>query len=174
MNLKMKMFVVLLLGLFCALPAFADVKLGYVDLQSALREVHEGQQARQKLEKEIAKRKQEINAEEDRIRNEQENFKKQAAKMSDAAYNQKLVELQNKASAFYQKAQAMQDEMAQMEQALLKEIFEKMDSIIADIAKREGLTMMFEKTNSGIVWAPASIDYTAELVRAYNEKHKLK
>ncbi|MCL2177927.1 MAG: OmpH family outer membrane protein [Proteobacteria bacterium] len=162
----------LLLGLVLALPAWANVKLGYVDLQRALREVAEGQQARQKLEKEIEKRKKELEAEENKIKNEQENFQKQAAMMSETARGQKLAELQATASAFFQKAQKMQEEMAQVEQTELKKIFEKMDPIIAAIAQREGLTMMFEKTNSGLVWAPPSIDYTNELVRTYNEKHK--
>jgi len=163
---------VLLLSFLFSLPVLAQVKLGYVDLQRALREVTEGQQARQKLEKEIEKRKKELEAEENKIKGEQENFQKQAAMMSEAARGQKLTELQNNASAFLQKAQKMQEEMAQIEQAALKSIFEKMDPIIEAIAQREGLTMMFEKTNSGLVWAPASIDYTNELVRTYNEKHK--
>ncbi|MCL2625919.1 MAG: OmpH family outer membrane protein [Cystobacterineae bacterium] len=162
----------LLLGFMLALPVLADVKLGYVDLQRALREVTEGQQARQKLEKEIEKRKKELEAEENKIKNEQENFQKQAAMMSEAARGQKVAELQTTASAFFQKAQRMQDEMAQVEQKELKNIFDKMEPIITAIAQREGLTLMLEKTNSGLVWAPPSIDYTNELVRTYNEKHK--
>jgi outer membrane protein len=163
---------VLLLSLVLSLPVWANVKLGYVDLQRALREVTEGQQARQKLEKEIEKRKKELEAEENKIKNEQENFQKQATMMSEAARNQKVAELQANASAFFQKAQKMQEEMAQIEQTALKSIFEKMDPIIETISKREGLTMMFEKTNSGLVWAPSSMDYTNELVRTYNAKHK--
>jgi outer membrane protein len=163
---------ILLLSLMVSLSALAQVKLGYVDLQRALREVAEGQQARQKLEKEIEKRKKELEAEENRLKNEQDNFQKQAAMMSETARTQKLAELQTNAAAFFQKAQKMQEEMAQIEQTALKNIFEKMDPIVETIAQREGLTMMFEKTNSGLVWAPASIDYTNELVRTYNERHK--
>jgi outer membrane protein len=163
---------VLLLSLMLSLPVWAQVKLGYVDLQRALREVTEGQQARQKLEKEIEKRKKELEAEENRLKSEQDNFQKQAAMMSEAARSQKLAELQTNAAAFFQKAQKMQEEMAQIEQSALKNIFEKMDPIVEAIAQREGLTMMFEKSNSGLVWAPSSMDYTNELVRTYNEKHK--
>jgi len=163
---------VLLLSFMLALPVWAQVKLGYVDLQRALREVGEGQQARQKLEREIEKRKKELETEENKLKNEQENFQKQAAMMSEAARGQKLMELQEKASVFIQKAQRMQEEMAQIEQTALRNIFEKMDPIVEAIAQRENLTMMFEKTNSGLVWAAPSIDYTNELVRTYNERHK--
>jgi len=164
---------ILLLSLMLSLPVWAQVKLGYVDLQRALREVTEGQQARQKLEREMEKRKKELEAEENRLKNDQDNFQKQAPMMSETARGQKLAELQTNAAAFFQKAQKMQEEMAQIEQTALKDIFEKMDPIVEAIAQREGLTMMFEKTNSGLVWAPASIDYTNELVRTYNERHKV-
>jgi len=163
---------VLLLSLLLSLPALAQVKLGYVDLQRALREVTEGQQARQRLEKEMDKRKKELEAEENRLKNEQDTFQKQAAMMSEAARGQRMMELQNNAAAFFQKAQRMQEEMAQIEQTALRDIFEKMDPIVEAIAQREGLTMMFEKTNSGLVWAAQSIDYTNEVVRTYNERHK--
>src|SRR5438270_11979098 len=63
-------------------------------------------------------------------------------------------------------------EMAQSVQKELKKIFEKMDPIIAGFAQRDGLTMMFEKTDSGLVYAPASLDITNELVRMYNDQNK--
>ncbi|MCL2011691.1 MAG: OmpH family outer membrane protein [Cystobacterineae bacterium] len=162
----------LCLSLMLSLPVWANVKLGYVDLQRALKEVAEGQQARQKLEKEVEKSKRELAAQENRLKEEFDNFQKQMAVMNEATRNQKHMEFQEKSSTLFKKAQKMQEDMAQMEQVALRGIFEKMDPIIEAIAKREGLTMMFEKTNSGLVWAPASMDYTNELVRTYNEKHK--
>jgi outer membrane protein len=47
-----------------------------------------------------------------------------------------------------------------------------MDPIIASIAQREGFTLVFEKTDSGLVYAPQSLDLTNELVRLYNDQHK--
>ena len=40
-----------------------------------------------------------------------------------------------------------------------------------DIATREGITMVFDKS-SGLVYAPASLDLTNELIRNYNSKYK--
>ena len=47
-----------------------------------------------------------------------------------------------------------------------------MDPIIAIIAQREGFTMVFDKGNAGLVYAPPSLDVTNELVRLYNDKYK--
>jgi outer membrane protein len=87
---------------------------------------------------------------------------------------QKYGELQQKLIVLAQKAEKMQGEMQQAEQKELKRIFEKMDPIIASIAQREGLTFVFEKTDSGLVYAPASLDLTNELVRTYNDKYLVK
>jgi outer membrane protein len=158
-----------------ALPAvaFADIKLGYVDLQRALKEVGEGQAAKSALEKEASKRKSEFDAEQNKLRDDKTILDKQGPMMSEETRNQKFTELQKRLFELTQKAEKLQAEMAQMEQRELKKIFEKMDPIIADIAQREGLTMVFEKTDSGLVYAPPSLDLTNELVRTYNTKYKV-
>ena len=93
--------------------------------------------------------------------------------MSEEVRNQKFTELQKRLFELTQRAEKLQAEMASSEQKELKKIFEKMDPIIAAIAKREELTMVFEKTDSGLVYAPASLDLTNELVRTYNDKYKV-
>ena len=158
-----------------ALPtvAFADLKVGYVDLQRALKEVGEGQAAKAALEKEATKRKTEFDAEQNKLRDDKAILDKQGAMMSEEVRNQKFTELQKRLFELTQKAEKLQAEMAQMEQRELKKIFEKMDPIIADIAKRDDLTMVFEKTDSGLVYAPPSLDLTNELIRTYNAKYKV-
>jgi len=158
-----------------ALPAvaFADLKVGYVDLQRALKEVGEGQAAKAALEKEASKRKSEFDAEQNKLRDDKAILDKQGAMMSEEVRNQKFTELQKRLFELTQKAEKLQAEMAQMEQRELKKIFEKMDPIIAQIAQREQLTLVFEKTDSGLVYAPPSLDLTNELVRTYNATYKV-
>lgn len=158
-------------ALLFAAPAFADLKVGYVDLQRALGEVHEGIAAKSKLKTELEKKKSDFEAEQTKLRQDKEVLDKQGPMMSEEVRNQKFAELQKRLFELTQKAEKLQMEMAQSEQKELKRIFEKMDPIIAGFAQRDGLTMMFEKTDSGLVYAPASLDYTNELVRTYNDKY---
>jgi len=164
-------FPVLALAMVVAAPAFADFKVGYVDLQRALLEVHEGKAAKDKLKSDLDKKKADFEAEQNKLRDDKNVLDKQAAMMSEEVRNQKFAELQKRLFDLTQKAEKLQADMAQAEQRELKKIFEKMDPIIAGFAQRDGLTMMFEKTDSGLVYAPASLDYTNELVRSYNEKY---
>ncbi len=153
--------------------AHADIKLGYVDLQRALQEVAEGKDARARLKTELDKKKSEFEAEQAKLRDDKAVLDKQGSMMSEEVRNQKFTELQKRLFELTQRAEKLQAEMASSEQKELKKIFEKMDPIIAAIAKREELTMVFEKTDSGLVYAPASLDLTNELVRTYNDKYKV-
>lgn len=150
--------------------ARADIKLGYVDLQRALQEVAEGKDARSRLKTELDKKKSDFEAEQAKLRDDKAVLDKQGSMMSEEVRNQKFTELQKRLFELTQRAEKLQAEMAASEQRELKKIFEKMDPIIAAIAVRESLTMVFEKTDSGLVYAPASLDLTNELVRTYNDK----
>jgi outer membrane protein len=90
--------------------------------------------------------------------------------MSEETRIKKQSELQQRALALGQKWEKGQAEMTQTERRELQVIFSKMDPIIAEIAQREGLTMVFEKSDSGLVYAPPALDLTNELVRLYNAR----
>jgi outer membrane protein len=165
---------VLLSCLLLSIPAAADVKLGYVDLQRALREVGEGQAATAKLKSELDRKKAEFEAEQKKLREDSMVLDRQASAMSEEVRVEKLKALQGRMMAMGEKGQKLQVEFVEKERVELKKLFDKMDAIIADIAQREGLTMVFEKTDSGLLYSPASFDLTNELVRTYNDKYPVK
>lgn len=148
----------------------ADFKAGYVDLQRALLEVDEGRAAKARLQKQLDAKQKELDKEQEALRKEKELLDKQASAMSEETRLQKQTELQQKLMVLAQKWEKGQKEMAAMERNELQGIFARMDPIIADIAQRENITMVFEKTDSGLVYAPANLDLTNELVREYNAR----
>jgi outer membrane protein len=152
--------------------ARADIKLGYVDLQRALLEVEEGRSAKARLQKILEDKQKDLDKEQEALRKEKELLDKQASAMSEETRVAKQTELQKKLFDLAQRWEKGKAEMAQKERTELQSIFQKMDPIIAEIAQREGFTMVFEKTDSGLVYAPASLDVTNELVRRYNDKFK--
>lgn len=168
---------VLLLTLLTAVTsstARADLKVGYVDLQRALGEVSEGQQAKFKLKKEIDKKKAEFESEQKKLREDGMLLDRQASAMSEEVRTEKLKQLQGRLMQISEKGQKLQVEFVEKERVELKKIFDRMDPIVAAIAKREGLAMVFEKADSGLVFAESNLDLTNELVRTYNEKFPVK
>lgn len=164
----------LLIIAFGSSSALADLKVGYVDLQRALMEVGEGQQAKNKLKSDIDKKKAEFEAEQKKLREDGMVLDRQASAMSEEVRVEKMKQLQGRLMAISEKGQKLQVEFVEKERVELRKIFDRMDPIVASIAKREALAMVFEKTDSGLVFAEPSMDITNELVRTYNEKYPVK
>ena len=150
--------------------AWADFKVGYVDMQRALGEVYEGQAAKARLKADMDRKKQQFQSEENKLRDDMALLEKQRTAMSEETLKQKQLELQKRVYDLAQKGEKMQVDLSQAEHIALKGIIDKMDAIIRGIAEREGLTFVFERTDSGLIYAPPSLDLTNELVRAYNAK----
>ena len=154
--------------------AHADLKLGYVDLQRALGEVEEGRAAKARLQSMIESKEKEITKEQEGLRKEKEVLDKQASAMSEEARQQKNNDLQKKVMELAQKWEKARQDMGTKERTELQAIFAKLEPIIANIAQREGMTMVFEKSGAGLVFAPPHLDMTNELVRMYNDQYHAK
>ncbi len=171
-----QMLVALLAGLSLLAPRIAhaaELKIAYVDLQRAFAEVDEGKAAKAKLEQLRDAKQKDLDKEQEVLKKEKETFEKQMATMTDSARQQQGTELQKKLYDLQQRFEKGRAELAQTERETLSGILTKMQPIIQTIAQRDGFTMVFEKTDSGLLYAPASLDITNELIRLFNEKYKV-
>jgi outer membrane protein len=157
-----------------SVEARADLKLGFVDLQKALAEVGEGREAKARLKSEQDRNRSELESEKNRLGSEKLVLDKQGSMMSEEVRAQKFAEWQRRMIETAQKAEKKQLELAEKERVELKKIFDKMDPIVSGIAQREGLAMVFEKTDSGLVYALPTMELTPELIRTYNERYPTK
>jgi outer membrane protein len=53
----------------------------------------------------------------------------------------------------------------------MRGIIDRMAGIVREIAEADGFTMVFERNDSGLVYAPPALDLTNELIRKYNSRH---
>jgi outer membrane protein len=151
----------------------AELKIAYVDLQRAFAEVDEGKAAKARLEQLRDAKQKEIDKDQEQLKKEKETFDRQASTMTDATRQQQGSDLQKKMLELQQRFEKGRAELAQNERETLSSILAKMQPIITGIAQHDGFTMVFEKTDSGLLYAPASLDVTNELIRQYNEKNKV-
>jgi len=150
--------------------ARAEQKIGYVDLQRALTEVDEGKTAKSKLKAEFDKRQKQLDAEQQALKQDKEDLDKRQMAMTEDARMAKQQELMGKLQEVQQHYVKMQGELSDQERQMTQAIFTKMQGIIGQIAQSEGLTFVFDK-GAGLVYAPASLDLTNDLIRRYNEKY---
>jgi len=157
-----------------SVAARAEAKFGYVDLQRALGEVEEGKAAKARLEAMKEQKQKELDKAQEDLKKEKDVFDKQAATMTEQVRNEKGASLQKKLIELQQTFEKGRAELAQKQNEEIQAIFGKMTPIITAIAQREGFTMVFERNDAGLIYAPPSLDLTNELVRIYNDQNKSK
>ncbi len=152
--------------------AAAEQKIGYVDLQRALNEVEEGRAAKAQLTRDFDEKQKRLDVAQEDLKRMKADLDKQAVVMADDAKREKQAELDRKFMEVQGLFVQLQKELSDREREMTRGIFDKMHAIIREIAEAEGFTMVFEKTDSGLLFAPASLDLTNELVRKYNARYK--
>jgi outer membrane protein len=170
MSLRSKLSV-LAVALSLATPALAtaqDLKVGYVDYQKVLLEVEDGKAAKSRLQKWVESREKEIAQEQQNLLKEKETLEKQASAMSEDVRAQKAADFQKKYLELMQKFEKSRAEVAEKERKEMEPIIGKIDEVINRIAQRDGLSMVFEKRDSGLVYALSQFDLTNEVIRNYN------
>lgn len=158
--------------LFASAAHANDFKAAYVDIQRAVTEVEEGKAAKLRLQSQADAKQKAFEKEKAALQAEVDAYTKQKPTMDDKVAAQKEMDLQKKTYEFAQKAEKLRGELAEMERKELGAIFPKLEQLLGQIAQREGLTMVFDKSSSGLAWAPASLDLTNELIRMYNSQFK--
>jgi outer membrane protein len=158
--------------LLASLAHAGDFRAAYVDIQRAVMEVEEGKAAKARLQKMADEKQKAFEAEQVALKAEVESFQKQRLMMDDKARDAKEMELQKKTFEFAQRAEKLRAEIAEGERKELAAIFPKLEQLLGQIAQREGLTMVFDRSSSGLAWAPPSLDLTNELIRLYNAQSK--
>ena len=157
--------------LLTAPPAHAaEAKIAVVDFQRAINEVKEGATAKTKLESMFKEKKLAIEQMEVDLRAKDEEYKKQAVILSDAARQQKEQELMQLQMQYQQVYMQSEQEMQQAYAVIMEELISKMRDLAEEIGKEKGFTLIVEATEGGVVYFDTSLDITDELIKRYDAK----
>lgn len=173
-----KIFALVLSGFFASLisahsPLAADdVKIGTVDMPKALQTVEAGKKAKAQLEKEVTAKKKTLQDEDAAFKKAAEEFKKQSLVMSDDARAKKQTELQERFAKLQEMQARSQMELQQKEAELVQPIVTKLRTIIQDVAKQKGYTIVLEKNENTVLFSQEKDDLTSEVISQYNKSAK--
>ena len=158
----------LLFALTFARPSLAEIKIAFVDMQRALLEVDDGKAAKGTLEKMKGDKQKQLDGEQEALKKAKADFDTQKAMMKDEVRRQREEELAEKLGRLQMLYATLQKDLAGKEAELTKGIFKRMAHILEKMGKEQKWTMIFEKTESSVLWAEQSLDLTNELIRRYN------
>jgi outer membrane protein len=153
--------------------AKAENKVGYVDLQAAVQSTKAGKEAKEKLEKEFKAKEVDFKKKEDELKKRYEELEKKAAVLSEDARQKQGAELQKEMLKFRQTVSQSQQDINTKERTMTQPILEQMAKIIADMAKKEGYSMIFEKRET-LLWASPDADLTQKVAAEFEKNYKKK
>jgi outer membrane protein len=145
-----------------------ELKIGYVDMQRAINETAEGQNAKKKLKGLFETKQKELDEKQTELKKMKEDLDKQRTILKAETIQQREKDLQEKFVQLQGTYVRLQKDLSEKEGEMMKGIMGKMQGVIAQIASQENFTVVFEKTESSILWAKPSLDLTNEVIRRYN------
>lgn len=150
---------------FFASSAFAETKIGVVDIKKVMETVPDGKKA-------MAKLKTTMKAKQTKLDKAKKDFDKMRKELSERSVVKQPT--QEEARAFEKKAMELQQLYVQMQQELAAEevkaqaaILKKVQAAASKVAKAKSFTLIIEKSEVGVLFVDPANDLTQDIIKAY-------
>ncbi len=168
----MKRIIVALIALLMlAAPAFAETKIGYVDLQKALNLSKAGVKAKSEIAAQVKKYEDEFKIKQESLQKLKTDLEKQAVLLSDSAKAQKERDFQQNVKELQRFQKDVKEELQQKDNEHTRRILNELFEILQQVGKDGGYSMVIEKNEGAVIYADESIDLTDELIKAFDAKN---
>ena len=151
--------------LAAALPAAADVKIGFVNSDRLMRDAAPAVKAQKKLEKEFEKREQELQKVSKQLQGMQENLDKNGVTMSESDRKNKEREFNDLNRDFQRRQREFREDLNQRRNEELASVIERANKAIKQIAEQEKYDIIFQDA----VYANPHIDITDKVIKALSD-----
>lgn len=155
-----------LLFLAAAMPAQAEVKLAYVDIQRALNQCQAGKRARITIRGEAEQAQAKLQKEQSQVQALKDELDKKGMLMPPDQRQNLEDQLGHKLRAFQDDVKNERDELRQRDNELTSAIVRDLATVVRQLGEKSGYTMVMEK--GGLLWGIPSADITDEVVRTYD------
>lgn len=167
---KLMLFTLILFGLSVAPVIAQEAKIGYIDLQKALNMSAAGKEAKEEIRKKVESYDAEVKAKQEELKKLKADLEKQAMLLSEDARSAKEREYQQKVKDYQRLTKDIQEELQQEDADFTRKIIEDLLKVVQALGKREGYTVILEKTESAMLYGDESVDLTDQLIEAFNSK----
>jgi len=155
-----------LLGAYSG-SVLAQAKIGFVNLERILREAPPAQRAQKVLEREFAKRGQELAKTAEHLKKLQENLERNSVTMVDSERQKREREFSELNRDFQRKQREFNEDLTQRRNQELSEVVKRANLAVRQIAEAEKLDVVLQ--NEQVVWASPRIDITDKVIKAIDD-----
>jgi outer membrane protein len=150
-------------------PAEAQ-KVAVVDLQKCITDSIEGKKIYGELKSKKDSMQKVIDEKQNELLKLNEVLEKQSMMLSMDAKEDKAKEFDRKKREFKYLYEDLTEEMRKAEAEARKGVIEDLESVVQDIGKREGYTLLLERRSSGIMYFDGAIDITEKVIKLFDQK----
>src|SRR5260370_29978087 len=155
-----------LLFMAAAIPAHAEVKIAYVDIQRALNECNAGKRARSNIRVEAERAQARLQREQSEAQGLKDELDKKGLLMPPDQRQNLEDTLARKMRTFQHDVKNERDELHQKDNEATAAIVRDLATVVHELGEKSGYTLVMEK--GGLLWAIPSADITDEGIRSYD------
>ena len=161
MNQSLRSLLLAAAGLLLCTPAFAQLKVGIVNLDRLIREAPAAVSAQKRLQQEFQPREKELTSLSDKIKAAQDNLAKNGLTMTESVRQTRERELVELNRDLQRKQQAFQEDLTQRRNEALSGLIEQANRAVRQMAQAEKYDVIFQEA---VYWSPA-IDLTEKIMK---------
>jgi len=167
-RLAIRTTVLAAVALALALPAAAQTQVAVIDVQRVVTESDPGKEVMQNLRALSDAKAQEGQALQQELASLQDQFNKQRFTVSEERQTEMSKEIEDKQIAIRRFQDDAQRELQEAQRRELGGLEEKILPIINQVGQERGLTLIFNKFQSGLVYADEAVDITDQVITRFN------
>jgi len=152
-----------------AIPARAELKFAFVDVQRALNECDAGKRAKAEFQGRVTSLESRLQRQQDEVQALKDEIEKKGLLMTENERQSKQDEYVAKLKHFESDYKDSKDELQAQDNEMTGKIVHDLAQIIRELGERDGYTMVMEK--GSILWGAPGVDITDQVIRSYNAKH---
>ncbi|MBU2570800.1 MAG: OmpH family outer membrane protein [Gammaproteobacteria bacterium] len=157
----MKNKFVLFLGLLLsANMAWADLKIGFVNIPAVLEKAPQAEKAKKRLEQEFSPRDKQLVAQQNDIKNLEERLNRDAAVMGDSERRNLEKDILNKQREFKRSQQEFSEDFNIRRNEELGKLQRKIVEAIRELAKSQSFDLLLTE---GVIYASETVDVTNQI-----------
>ena len=162
---------ILVTGATAGMAQEQGTKLAIINIQIAIAQTNDGQQAAKELQAKFAPKQQELTKAQQEITTLQDQLRNQEKTLSDEARNKLLRTIDEKTRAFNRNNEDATHEFQTAEQDAINKIGQKMMNVLGEYAQKNNYAVVLDVSSqqTPILYADPGTDITEDIINLYNQ-----
>ena len=166
----MKKVLAAFLFLLLAVPVWGQqkVKIGFVDLQKAIRDSQAGKRAKEQFQAEIKKIESGLLKEKQDLERLRSDIEKKGLLLKAEERRNMEKEFQKRARDYQREMNDIREELRQKEAEMTTSILKDLEKVVTTIGKQDKFTLILER--SQVLYTDQGVDITAKVIEIYDRR----